>query len=577
MTSILPTSTSNSTVFSSANPIQCLYFPSDLPFRRKLFPPPVSCPIFLRRIIFPKNPPRLHSSTVHNATTSSPDDDDSHIEEALDAVSMILQESGLSKQASIEIASKCPKYVKMLMDSVHDLDELSLWSPWRSKGETKEEEESDGLLSFRKKVYYMAKEKGDKGVLPYLESIGLSLSSSMHVARYISSETLPSLICKVNYMKEIFFSGSDDGGFIGRNARCMMMHLSIPIDEDVQQTLSFFEKMEARRGGLDMLVSEDATFRYLIESFPRLLKLSLESHMKPMVEFLENIGVCRGSMRNVGAVNKDLGRMLVKYPWIISTSIQENYEEILAFFDVQKVPKVSVSRAIKSWPLFLGSSTSKLNLMLEQFAELGIRNKMGQVIATSPQLLLRKPHEFLKVVSFMEDLGLDRETVGRILGRCPEIFATNIEKTLRKKLEFLTRIGVSEDHFPRVIRKYPELFVSDVDRSLHPRMNYLLEAGLSKRDIAFMVRRFSPLLGYSIDEVFRPKLEFLVNTMEKPVRELVDYPRYFSYSLEKKIMPRFWVLKGRNIDCSLKEMLSKNDEEFAAEFMGVGRMLVPPA
>ncbi|XP_057968541.1 transcription termination factor MTERF2, chloroplastic isoform X3 [Malania oleifera] len=543
MTSILPTSTSNSTVFSSANPIQCLYFPSDLPFRRKLFPPPVSCPIFLRRIIFPKNPPRLHSSTVHNATTSSPDDDDSHIEEALDAVSMILQESGLSKQASIEIASKCPKYVKMLMDSVHDLDELSLWSPWRSKGETKEEEESDGLLSFRKKVYYMAKEKGDKGVLPYLESIGLSLSSSMHVARYISSETLPSLICKVNYMKEIFFSGSDDGGFIGRNARCMMMHLSIPIDEDVQQTLSFFEKMEARRGGLDMLVSEDATFRYLIESFPRLLKLSLESHMKPMVEFLENIGVCRGSMRNVlllfppiffydieagiklrlhafgkvGAVNKDLGRMLVKYPWIISTSIQENYEEILAFFDVQKV------------------------------------------------------------VSFMEDLGLDRETVGRILGRCPEIFATNIEKTLRKKLEFLTRIGVSEDHFPRVIRKYPELFVSDVDRSLHPRMNYLLEAGLSKRDIAFMVRRFSPLLGYSIDEVFRPKLEFLVNTMEKPVRELVDYPRYFSYSLEKKIMPRFWVLKGRNIDCSLKEMLSKNDEEFAAEFMGVGRMLVPPA
>lgn len=44
-------------------------------------------------------------------------------------------------------------------------------------------------------------------------------------------------------MKEIFFANSDDGGLIARNARQMMLHLSISIDEDVQQTLSFFEKV----------------------------------------------------------------------------------------------------------------------------------------------------------------------------------------------------------------------------------------------------------------------------------------------------------------------------------------------
>lgn len=107
------------------------------------------------------------------------------------------------------------------------------------------------------------------------------------------------------------------------------------------------------------------------------------------------------------------------------------------------------------------------------------------------------------------------------------------------------------------------------------RTKYLRKTGFSKRDIAFMIRRFSPLLGYSVEEVLRPKLEFLVKTMEKPVKEVVDYPRYFSYSLEKKIKPRFWVLKVRNVDCSLKDMLAKNDEEFAAEFMDVGRMPVP--
>lgn len=110
--------------------------------------------------------------------------------------------------------------------------------------------------------------------------------------------------------------------------------------------------------------------------------------------------------------------------------------------------------------------------------------------------------------------------------------------------------------------------MSDPDITLLPRIRYLKQRGLSERQIAFMVGRFSPLLGYSIEEVLKPKLDFLVNIMEKPIKEVVDYPRYFSYSLEKKITPRFRVLKGRNVECSLKDMLGKNDEEFAVEFMG---------
>lgn len=109
------------------------------------------------------------------------------------------------------------------------------------------------------------------------------------------------------------------------------------------------------------------------------------------------------------------------------------------------------------------------------------------------------------------------------------------------------------------------------------RINYLMEMGLCRREIALMIRRFPPLLGYSIEEVLKPKLNFLLNTIGKPVKDVVGYPRYFSYSLEKKIKPRFWVLKGRNIECSLEVMLGKNDAEFAAEFMGVGKMLVSPS
>ncbi|XVF65009.1 hypothetical protein PTKIN_Ptkin09bG0212200 [Pterospermum kingtungense] len=365
--------------------------------------------------------PRIHTPNPYlpqpPLAQSHPSNQTPHdLAQAQESVSEYLQELGLSSDESVSIASNSPKYIQMLVDGVKELEEWNAWNNSSNK---------DGdNLGFKEMVIYMAKEKGDNGKVAFLESVGLPLSSAMSVARYLSSESLPGLIHKVKYMKETFFSGSDDKGPSGKNARRMMMHLSVPSDEDVQQTLSFFEKIEARRGGLDMLGSVDATFRFLLESFPRLLLLPVESHLKPIVEFLENIGVPRRSMGKVfllfppilfctiqgiktkllafekfGAAYEDTGKMLLKYPWILSTSIQENYEQIVLFFEKEKIPKASVDRAIRSWPHLLGCSTSKLKLMVDQFGELGVRNKkLGQVIAKSPQLLLRKPQELLEVV-----------------------------------------------------------------------------------------------------------------------------------------------------------------------------------
>ncbi|MBA0723156.1 hypothetical protein Golax_003765, partial [Gossypium laxum] len=328
--------------------------------------------------------PRIHSPKPYlpqpPLVQSNPYNQTPHdLTQARESISEYLQELGLSLEDSISISSNSPKYVQMLVDGVKELEEWNAWNNSNGEGDS---------LGFKEMIIYMAKEKGDNGKVAFLESVGLPLSSAMSVARYLSSESLPSIIRKVKYMKENIFSvGDDKGGLSGKNARRMMMHLSISSDEDVQQTLSFFEKLtfqlhrficsvafccdtiyqhmlqiEARRGGLEILGLVDATFRFLLESFPRLLLLPVESHLEPMVEFLENIGVPRRSMGNVfllfppilfykiqgikskfstfekvGVAYKDIGKMLLKYPWILSTSIQENYEQILLFFEEEKV------------------------------------------------------------------------------------------------------------------------------------------------------------------------------------------------------------------------------------------------
>lgn len=65
-----------------------------------------------------------------------------------------------------------------------------------------------------------------------------------------------------------------------------------------------------------------------------------------------------------------------------------------------QVPRVCSFRAIKNWPHILGCSVNKLKLMVEEFSEMGIEDKkLGRIIAKSPQLLLRKPQDFLQVGS----------------------------------------------------------------------------------------------------------------------------------------------------------------------------------
>lgn len=72
-----------------------------------------------------------------------------------------------------------------------------------------------------------------------------------------------------------------------------------------------------------MLDVGDVYFRYLIESFPRLLLLQVESKLMPKVEFLENIGVPKGCMRNI----------LLLFPPIVFYNIEKDIKPRIHAFE----------------------------------------------------------------------------------------------------------------------------------------------------------------------------------------------------------------------------------------------------
>lgn len=70
-----------------------------------------------------------------------------------------------------------------------------------------------------------------------------------------------------------------------------------------------------------MLDHGDLSFQYLLESFPRILSLPVESHLKPMMEYFESIGIPPGQVRNV----------LLLFPPMIFYEIKDIKKKIVVY------------------------------------------------------------------------------------------------------------------------------------------------------------------------------------------------------------------------------------------------------
>lgn len=130
-----------------------------------------------------------HGDTNPSSNSSQTNNHEDHFSLAKNSISGFLRrEIGLSETDSDFISENSPKYTRMIVDGVRDLEE---WNSWKG--------ESEGIegLGFKEKVIYMVKQKGDGGKVAFLESLGLSLSSAMYLAHYLSSESLPKLLDKV--------------------------------------------------------------------------------------------------------------------------------------------------------------------------------------------------------------------------------------------------------------------------------------------------------------------------------------------------------------------------------------------
>ncbi|KAI4318806.1 hypothetical protein MLD38_032473 [Melastoma candidum] len=140
--------------------------------------------------------------------------------------------------------------------------------------------------------------------------------------------------------------------------------------------------------------------------------------------------------------------------------------------------------------------------------------------------------------------------------RRPRLLASSVEQRLRPTLYFLQSIGVTD------VRKHTNLLSCSVEDKFIPRMEYFREVGFSERDTRAMFRRFPQLFCYSVKDNLEVKLNYFVVEMGRELRELRDFPQYFSFSLENRIKPRHRACLEQKVCLRLPVMLKSSEEEF---------------
>ncbi|GMP37913.1 hypothetical protein CsSME_00009388 [Camellia sinensis var. sinensis] len=351
--------------------------------------------------------------------------------------------------------------------------------------------------------------------------------------------------------------------------------------------------LDAIRHVADWLKSINVKGRFigvaLVKAGENILELS-DEELDEIVGYLESNGVRRDWM----------GYVVSRCPWLLSYSMDELKSRVQLYLDMGMNDK-DFGTMVFDYPQVLGYfSMEEMKQKVGYLMEFGLGNEdVGRLLAFKPQLMACSIEERWKpLVKYLYYLGISKDGMRRILTIKPMVFCVDLESTIVPKVQFLRDIGVKEDAIGNMLVKFPPLLTYSLYKKIRPVVVFLLtKAGVTQRDIGKvialapellgcsiahkldvnvkyflslgiplrllgeMIADFPMLLRYNIDAL-RPKYRYLRRIMVRPLKDLIEFPRFFSYSLDGRIMPRHKILVENRINFKLRYMLPGTNEEF---------------
>ncbi|KAI3997552.1 hypothetical protein MKX01_029383 [Papaver californicum] len=251
--------------------------------------------------------------------------------------------------------------------------------------------------------------------------------------------------------------------------------------------------------------------------------------MVGMTEFLEEMGCSKNEMR----------RLFDKHPRFLFDDAGNNIYILFALLLKIGISAENILSLFLQHPRILAGNFAK-NLwgVLHFLSEINMETEdIAMIIRTHTHILgcccLKK-----KPRTVLSDLKVDPDKLCEIIKEDPQKLVTlaGKKKTSPKKASndlekttFLLTIGYLEnsDELVKALKRF-----RGRGDQLQERFDCLVNAGLDFHDVCKMIKDAPQVLNQSKD-VIEMKIKHLVNDLRYPVQDLVAFPRYLCYDIER--------------------------------------------
>ncbi|KAI4323197.1 hypothetical protein L6164_022824 [Bauhinia variegata] len=333
-----------------------------------------------------------------------------------------------------------------------------------------------------------------------------------------------------------------------------------------------------------------------INEYPLMLGCSVRKNIIPVLGYLEKIGIPRSK----------LGEFIKNYPQVLHASVIVELAPVVKFLRGLDVEKQDIGYVLQKYPELLGfKPEGTMSTSVAYLVSIGVNPRdIGPMVTQYPYLLGMRVGTVIKpLIDYMVSLGLPKKILARMLEKRAYILGYDLEETVKPNVDCLISFGIRRELLPSVIAQYPQIiglplkaklssqqyffslklkidpegFARVVEKmpqvvSLHQHMimkpaDFLLGRGIPSHDVASMIIRCPQLVACRV-ELMKNSYYFFKSEMGRPIKELVEFPEYFTYSLESRIKPRYQRLQNKGIICSLNWMLNCSDQRFEERLQG---------
>ncbi|KAL3685943.1 hypothetical protein R1sor_003965 [Riccia sorocarpa] len=395
-----------------------------------------------------------------------------------------------------------------------------------------------------------------------------------------------SLASNVDYLVSIGLTHKDIGRMVGKFPQILGRDVLTELLKSVET--------------LENLGVQVRNVRKLVVRYPVLLTEDAPSKLDPLINYLLELGVRKQHigtilirrpllldsdvekdlvpvgdyLKSLNSTSEDIDKIVSSFPQVFCYSVDQampvitlvdyqDFRPTVRHLNTLGVELSLMGKLFRRHPQLL-KNRHNLERTLDFLLSVGLERKhLGKVIYNAPQLLcLSVEDNMLPTIKFLESISVKGPLLLKVLKRKPMILAYNVETKLKLNVKFLRSIQIKQGEIGKLVARHPQLLTLSIEKNLKPTLDYFLKLGFTRSEVAEMVRSLPSVLGFSVLTVLAPKYGYLVDIMKRSKKDVIRFPHYFSYSLEKRIIPRHQRLGELFDSFALSSMYSCSDDAF---------------